>query len=87
MKKKFKELNLKSSIIKIELEKLIDSSCIDLLNDNFKEVYKKIIPDQDYEAIINKCNNMKKAYNDSCDDDTKEIIDSIFDDLQQFEDE
>ncbi|KAI8639027.1 hypothetical protein BD408DRAFT_280083 [Parasitella parasitica] len=78
-------LKLGSSTVEIEFLKLLNSSCINLLSDRYKELYQKVISPSIFRQICNSCNVNKSEYQTSCPAETKEMINQIFDDLNQFQ--
>lgn len=78
-------LKLGSSIVEIEFLKLVNSSCINLLSDRYKELYQQVISPNTFQQIWNTCTINKSEYQVSCPAETKELINQIFDDLNQFQ--
>lgn len=78
-------LNLGSSIDELEFLKLVNSSCINLLNDRFKKLYQQVISPNTFQQIWNTCTINKSEYQASCPTETKGLINQIFDDLSQFQ--
>ena len=78
-------LKLGSSVAETELLKLINSSCINLISNKYKELYQKVIPLNTFQQIWRTCDINKYEYQASCQSRTKELINELFDDLIQFQ--
>lgn len=78
-------LKLGSSVVEMEFLKLINSSCINLISNKYRELYQEVIPLNTFQHIWRTCNTNKREYQASCQARTKELINELFDDLKQFQ--
>ncbi|CAO3698455.1 unnamed protein product [Rhizopus stolonifer] len=79
------DLNLDKSIVEVELKKLIQTSCINLLSSNFKDLCSKIIPEEILRVILDECFLRKENFKSICTEEIKTIISEVFDTLKQYQ--
>lgn len=65
-------------------KKLLDSSCINLANDESKEKFAQLLPTNIYEDLLAKCQKEKQEFESSQPSHLKKMINDIFDDLSTF---
>jgi hypothetical protein len=78
------KLVLGVSVVETEFIKLIHSSCINLLSDEYKDLYQKVIPRNTFKQILNICAINQKQCQDNCQEEVKVLVNQVFDDLKQF---
>jgi hypothetical protein len=67
-----------------ELDKLLESSCINLLHQYHTSLYQKIISPHVLNQIVNTCAEYKVEFGNNCNQDTREIIKTVFDDIKKI---
>lgn len=60
-------LQSSDSVVHSEFIQLVNSSCINLLDQNYNELYQEIISPKRYQDILNKCSADRIDYQFSCD--------------------
>lgn len=66
------------------LKKLLDSSCINLIRDEGKRKYAKLLPPDVHKSLIIKCQQKKQEFESSLPPHLLSMINALFDDLKPF---
>lgn len=73
---------LNSSVLGTEFVKLANSSCINLLNHPFSELYQQVIPADVFLEIKNQCIRNRMKFNNNCSNKLKQLVN---DEISRFQ--
>lgn len=65
-------------------KKLLDSSCINLTNEESKENFAQLLPTDIHENLLANCQQKRQEFESSLSLHLKKMIDDLFDDLKPF---